>query len=140
MADDRGVVVVGTVAVTVTDPSVAPPASRIGGRGRSRPLPGCSSTPPCGCAPRSASPHRVEILSVRAPANTTVTLRCSASRCPVSTSVAQVGLARANHPLQRTERQLLYAGTLLQVFVTRPGAIGKYVSFRIRPNGPRRGV
>ena len=136
VADDRGVVVVGTVGVTVSDPSVAPPRrpeSEVEGDRQSAPPVQLDATVRLR-ARVGTRRTRVEVLSVRAPANSTVTLRCSASRCPVSTSVARPVPRERTVRFRRTEGHLLYAGTLLQVFVTRPGAIGKYVSFRIRPD------
>jgi PKD repeat protein len=142
VADDRGVVVVGTVGVNVSDPSVAPPRRPdvdVEGDRRSGPPVQLDATVRLRTRV-GVRRTRVEILSVRAPANSTVTLRCSASRCPVSSSVARIASRERTVRFKRTEGQLLYAGTLLQVYVTRTGAIGKYVSFRIRPNraAPRR--
>jgi PKD repeat protein len=142
VADDRGVVVVGTVAVNVTDPAAPRPEEPRGdveGDEERGPRVRLEATVRLR-ARVGVRRTRVEILSVRAPANSTVTLRCSASRCPIARSVAQIGTRERTVRFRRTERQLLYAGTLLQVFVTRPGAIGRYVSFRIRPErrSPRR--
>jgi hypothetical protein len=143
VADDRGVVVVGTVGVNVSDPTVAPPRRPdvdVEGDRRSGPPVQLDATVRLRTRV-GVRRTRVEILSVRAPANSTVTLRCSASRCPTRVpSVAPIGARERTIRFKRTEGSLLYAGTLLQVFVTRPGAIGKYVSFRIRPNraAPRR--
>jgi PKD repeat protein len=134
VADDRGVIVVGTVAVTVVDPAVRPPGnddSDVRGRRQRAPAQQLDATVRLRTRV-GVRRTRVEVLSVEAPALSTVTLRCSSSRCPVALSVAQIGTRERTVRFRRTEKQLLYAGTLLQVFVTRPGAIGKYVSFRIR--------
>jgi PKD repeat protein len=141
VADDRGVIVVGTVAVNVTDPAAPRPDDRSDVEGDEERAPRVQLDATVRLRSRvGVRRARVEILSVRAPANSTVTLRCSASRCPISRSVVQIGARERTVRFRRTERQLLYAGTLLQVFVTRPGAIGRYVSFRIRPDrrSPRR--
>ena len=133
VSDDRGVVVVGTVPVTVVDPSVVAPGGGSGVQGSRQRAPRPQLDATVRLRTRVGRKRaRVEILSVEAPANSTVTLRCSASRCPTSLSVAQVGARERTVHFRRTENRLLYVGTLLQVFVTRPATIGKYVSFRIR--------
>lgn len=137
VSDDRGVVVVGTVPVTVLDPTVTPPAGGSGGgsgvQGNRQQAAARALDATVRLRTRVGRKRaRVEILSVEAPANSTVTLRCSGSRCPASLSVAQTGARERTIHFRRTENRLLYAGTLLQVFVTRQGNIGKYVSFRIR--------
>jgi PKD repeat protein len=142
VADDRGVVVIGSAAVTVIDPSSQPPPDdRSGVEGQREEAP----RPQLDAAVRLRTRvgrrrTRVELLTVRAPAGSTVTLRCSASRCPFSRSVSRIGTRERTVRFKRPEGRLLYAGTLLQVFVTRPGAIGAYVSFRMRLNrvAPRR--
>jgi PKD repeat protein len=133
VSDDRGVLVVGTVPVTVVDPSAVPPGGGSGVQGSRQRAPAQALEATVRLRTRvGVKRARVEILSVEAPANSTVTLRCSASRCPAALSVAQVGARERTVHFRRTENRLLYAGTLLQVFVTRSGSIGKYVSFRIR--------
>jgi PKD repeat protein len=74
---------------------------------------------------------RVGLLSVRAPAHATVTVRCQGASCPRKTSVRHVGAHARTlrfHSLERTLR----AGTILRISVTRPGAIGKYTRFKLR--------
>ena len=133
VTDDRGVLVVGTVPVTVTDPSAVSRGGGSGVQGSRQRAPAQALEATVRLRTRvGVKRARVEILSVEAPANSTVTLRCSASRCPAALSVAQVGARQRTVHFRRTENRLLYAGTLLQVFVTRSGNIGKYVSFRIR--------
>jgi PKD repeat protein len=133
VSDDRGVIVVGTVPVTVVDPSAVTPGGGSGVQGSRQRAPAQALDATVRLRTRvGVKKARVEILSVVAPANSTVTLRCSASRCPAALSVASVGSRERTVHFRRTENRLLYAGTLLQVFVTRPGTIGKYVSFRIR--------
>jgi PKD repeat protein len=72
---------------------------------------------------------RLSLLSIRAPKGARVTVRCRGRRCPYK---------RASH-LSRTGRvrfrkleRALTAGTVIEVFVTRSGSIGKYTRFRIR--------
>jgi PKD repeat protein len=133
VSDDRGVLVVGTVPVTVVDPSAVTPGGGSGVQGSRQRAPAPMLDATVRLRTRvGVKKARVEILSVEAPANSTVTLRCSASRCPAALSVARVGSRARTVHFRRTENRLLYAGTLLQVFVTRAGSIGKYVSFRIR--------
>jgi len=133
VSDDRGVLVVGTVPVTVVDPSAVAPGGGSGVQGSRQRAPAQALDAIVRLRTRvGVKRARVEILSVEAPANSTVTLRCSASRCPAPLSIASVGARERTVHFRRTENRLLYAGTLLQIFVTRPGTIGKYVSFRIR--------
>jgi PKD repeat protein len=133
VSDDRGVLVVGTVPVTVVDPSAVTSGGGSGVQGSRQRAPAPMLDATVRLRTRvGVKKARVEILSVEAPANSTVTLRCSASRCPAALSVARVGSRERTVHFRRTENHLLYAGTLLQVFVTRQGTIGKYVSFRIR--------
>lgn len=70
---------------------------------------------------------RVTLLSVNAPRSAHIAARCAGRGCPVRT----VSVASAPARLRAFER-FLRAGTVLQVRVTSPGRIGKYVSFVIR--------
>ena len=71
----------------------------------------------------------VKVLSVRAPRGAQVRVRCRGRGCPVG-SVARTsatGLLR----FERFERRLR-AGIALELFIRKPGTIGKYTRFLIR--------
>jgi chitodextrinase len=71
----------------------------------------------------------IRILSVRGPRGMQVRVRCRGRSCPVgSTSLTS---ARRLARLHRFERRLA-AGTTLELFVRKPGRIGKYTRFVIR--------
>ena len=76
--------------------------------------------------PRGA---RVRILSVRGPRGMQVSVRCRGRGCPVRTMrlTSATRLAR----LHRFERRLA-VGTMLELFVRKPGKVGKYTRFVIR--------
>jgi hypothetical protein len=78
---------------------------------------------------------RIDLLSVLTPGGTRVLVRCKGRGCPWRRKIRK---ARFGTTLARTvripgfRRRHLRAGTVLQVFVTRRGMIGKYTRFRIR--------
>ena len=72
---------------------------------------------------------RVDGLSVRAPAGSTVRVRCLRAQCPRD-FVRRVSSSRLLR--LRAYQRALPAGAVLQVFVVKPGAIGKYTRFRVR--------
>jgi len=76
--------------------------------------------------PRGA---RVQILSVRGPRWMQVRVRCRGRGCPVGSMrlTSATRLAR----LHRFERRLA-VGTMLELFVRKPGKVGKYTRFVIR--------
>ncbi len=84
--------------------------------------------------PRGA---RVRILSVRGPRSMQVRVRCRGRGCPVQSMrlTSATRLAR----LHRFERRLA-AGTTLELFVRKPGKIGKYTRFVIRAGTPPKRV
>jgi hypothetical protein len=73
---------------------------------------------------------RVTLLSVAGPRSARIRASCRGRGCPRASSLRPVG---APARLRRLER-VLRTGTILQIRVTAPGAIGKYTSFRIRAN------
>jgi PKD repeat protein len=90
---------------------------------------------------------RLRRLLVTMPSGAHLTVRCSGRGCPfhkVSRSarlrperrspveIAPVARAAATFRVRRLERHLLRVGTTLRIYVTKPGAIGKYTRFRIR--------
>lgn len=80
---------------------------------------------------------RIQRLSVRAPAAATIVVRCRRKRCSRRSRARGRGMRRPVR-FRRFERRLR-AGTLVEVFVTRSGAIGKFTRFRVRAGrGPSR--
>ena len=72
---------------------------------------------------------RVTLLGVRGPKGMRVAVRCRGRDCPwrrrsVHARDGGVRFQRLQHRLR--------AGTVIEVFATRPGAIGKYTRFRLR--------
>ena len=72
---------------------------------------------------------RVELLGVRAATGVRVTVRCHGRGCPWRrrSIVSEDGSIR----FRRLQRRLR-AGTVIEVFAGRPGAVGKYTRFRVR--------
>ena len=81
---------------------------------------------------------RVRRLTVDAPAGARTAVRCRGAGCPFRwrryshRSVVAARVVRVS----RLNGQFLRAGTSVQVFVTRTGAIGRYTRFRIRRSKP----
>ena len=80
--------------------------------------------------PRGA---RVRILSVRSPRGARIRGRCTGRGCPVR-SLARTSITGTVR-LRRFERRLR-AGITLEIFVRKPGRIGKYTRFLIRAGKP----
>lgn len=83
---------------------------------------------------------RVRILRVKAPLGTKVSVRCAGRSCPFQKQVLAVPTSGKTVPaasvrVRRLER-LLLAGVRVRVYVTKPGAIGKYTKFRFRAGNP----
>ena len=72
---------------------------------------------------------RVKLLGVRAAPGVRVTVRCHGRGCPWRRRllVSKDGSVR----FRRLQRRLR-AGTVIEVFAGRPGAVGKYTRFRVR--------
>ena len=74
---------------------------------------------------------RIRLLSVQAPRGARATVRCTGRSCGKRRS--QALRARSSKSLRFTRyHRYMRAGTMLQVFVSKPGTIGKYVRFTIR--------
>jgi hypothetical protein len=73
---------------------------------------------------------RIRVLSVRAPANTAIFVRCRRRGCTGRSVKRGRGINRAVR-FRRFERPLR-AGTILEVIVRRQDTIGKFTLFRIR--------
>ncbi|MBA2420421.1 MAG: PKD domain-containing protein [Thermoleophilaceae bacterium] len=80
---------------------------------------------------------QIRRLSVRAPADTIITVRCRGRRCPYRRASTAARAGRSVR-FRRLERRLR-AGTLVEILVSHPTKIGKYTGFRIRRGrSPRR--
>lgn len=73
---------------------------------------------------------RIRVLSVRAPANATIFVRCFRRRCRSRSRKSGGGFERAVR-FSRFERSLR-TGTIIEVSVGRSDVIGKFTRFRIR--------
>lgn len=71
---------------------------------------------------------RIELLSVRAPRGSRVSVRCLGRGCPARRASAAAGRGLKFKRFQRHLR----AGVVLEVRVTRQRMVGKYVRFKIR--------
>lgn len=74
---------------------------------------------------------RVSLLSVRAPAGSKVTVYCSGVGCPARRVAINAG--RKLVRVRRFEKRLR-GGTILKIYVTKPGFVGKYTRFRFLRN------
>lgn len=74
---------------------------------------------------------RISLLTVRAPAAARVSIYCTGRRCPRKRVVitARRALVRA-----RQFEKRLRSRTILRIYVTKPGYIGKYTRFRLLKN------
>jgi hypothetical protein len=76
---------------------------------------------------------RISLLSVKAPRGARVVIRCHGRGCPRLVATARIRSAR--QPMRVRSLEGRYRpGARLQVIVTMPGRIGKYVSFQMRRN------
>jgi hypothetical protein len=83
---------------------------------------------------------RVRLLRVNAPVGTKISVRCTGRGCPFRKQVRTVSAsagsrAAVNVRVRRLER-LLLPGVRVRVYVTKPGAFGKYTRFRFRAGKP----
>jgi hypothetical protein len=74
----------------------------------------------------------IDLLTVRAPKGTKVSLRCRGRHCPFKHATARARSDTRPVRFRRIERRV-FRGTVLEVFVTTPDAIGKYTRFLVRP-------
>jgi hypothetical protein len=147
--DDKGVASIAFQTVTVTGPpsAPAPPSST---PASSPPAPASSSGPPTTAPSTTTKPvllspfpivHmrariigglvHVDLLSVRAPSGATVQVRCKGRSCPASRLRDRVRNGARSVRFRKLERRLR-AGTVLEIYVTERGAIGKYTRFGFR--------
>jgi hypothetical protein len=73
---------------------------------------------------------RVQRFAVSAPLGASIVVRCNGPKCPRRRLARSVTGARTVR-LRPFERRLR-PGVVLQVFVSRPGSIGKYTRFKVR--------
>ena len=84
----------------------------------------------------TSSGVRLRLLTAQAPVGARVTVSCRGRGCPTK-SEGQVALSRKGNPstvvveFRRFER-FLRAGVILDVWISKPGNIGKFTAFRIR--------
>jgi hypothetical protein len=75
---------------------------------------------------------RITLLSVRAPRGADVLIRCSGRGCPRAR--ARAGIVSTSRALRVRAFETRYRpGARIEVLVTMPGRIGKYVRFTMRP-------
>jgi PKD domain len=126
VVDSAGAVAIGNLILVVGDPNVTPfplispfPVVRLAGHLTSRGV-------------------RVRVLSVTAPAESRVVVRCRGRLCPARRAVTRT--RRTGRPVRiRKFQRKLQAGVVLEVLVSRPGMIGKHTRFLIRKGrAPRR--
>ena len=81
---------------------------------------------------------RVRRLTVNAPAGARTAVQCRGPRCPFRLRgyVHRAAAAAGVLTVRRMYGRVLPAKTVLQVFVTRAGAIGRYTRFRVRSGKP----
>jgi hypothetical protein len=87
---------------------------------------------------------RFRVLSVDAPRGASVMVRCTGRRCPFKTSTRaaaageRLAYAARKVRIRKLEGRLLRAGSMIRIYVTKTGAIGKYTSIRVRRGKPPR--
>ena len=77
----------------------------------------------------SRTSARITLLTVSAPAGSQVSIYCAGRSCPRKRLAVRAG--RKLVRVRRFERRLR-AGTVLRIYVTKPGFVGKYTRFQIR--------
>jgi hypothetical protein len=81
---------------------------------------------------------RVTLLSIAAPAGSEIVARCKGRGCPIRRTAAKVSARGRLVRLRALERHLR-SGVRIEIFVTKPGMVGKYTRFKInRLKAPRR--
>jgi hypothetical protein len=75
---------------------------------------------------------KLTLLSVRAPARTTVEVRCKGKTCPFQRRVSGVGTRGRTVKVSKMAGRTLRAGVIIEVRVNDDNSIGKYTRFRIR--------
>jgi PKD repeat protein len=139
--DDKGVATIAFQTVNVTGPPAQPPPSSTPAASPPAPAPSSGqSTKPALLNPFPiihlrariiGGSIRIDLLSVKAPSGATVQVRCKGRRCPAKTLRERVRSGAKAVRFKKLERRLR-AGTVLQIYVTKRGSIGKYTRFVFR--------
>ncbi len=86
---------------------------------------------------------RLKLLAVSATSGARITIKCRGRSCPFGTVAKKASTAfrveaRAARlvRVRKLQGRFLRAGTRIEVFVTKPGMIGKYTRFKIRGGKP----
>lgn len=119
-------------AATPTAPNRTPPASTPGAppAATARPATFIGPFPIVRIRGRLTSRGaRISLLSVRAPRGSRVEVRCRGRRCPQRRTVMR---NRRGTVRVASFQRYLRTGTVLEIFVTQRGRVGKYTRFRIR--------
>jgi hypothetical protein len=74
----------------------------------------------------------LSLLSVQAPSGASVRVVCKGRGCPKRRRLVQVVKARTGGVRFKQMNRRLARGATIEIFVTKPGVIGKYTRFRIR--------
>jgi PKD repeat protein len=136
VTDSEGASSFAIQTVNVASPSAAVPAGRAASPRLMSPFPLVRIA---GTIHRRGS--KLRRLTVTAPTGATVVIRCHGRSCPFgrqSRVVKSEKTSRGRQPtvravrIRRFEHKLLRAGTMIRVFITKPGTIGKYTQFKIR--------
>ena len=77
----------------------------------------------------SGGSTQIKRLSVRAPSDSDVTVRCQGKSCPFDKKERTIKHRRVNFP---EIRGVLRPGVVIEVFVTKPGKVGKFTRFKLR--------
>ena len=130
VADSDGVVTVSQQALTI---AAAPAAPRVDDEPRF-----ISPFPVVRLAGKVlAHGARVQVLVVRAPRGSLIRVKCGGKGCPVR-AVRRTSGGRGVRFAQFERR--LGVGISLELFIRKPGMIGKYTRFRIRAGAPPKRV
>jgi PKD repeat protein len=150
--DNRAVATVAFRTVDVVSPVLPPPAAPQKGPSPD-PAPQAAAPPavsgvssPPAARPAMLTPFpvvrirgtfergaiRISLLKVEAPPGATVRVRCRKGSCQTKRADVRVKAARTAVRVRSLERRRLSAGTVVEVFVTAPGQVGKYTRFTVR--------
>lgn len=151
--DDRGVATVAFRSIEVSAPVLPAPAAPLAA---SSTAPAATAAAPQPTAPVTATAAparppllapfpvvrirgtfangaiRLSLLRVQAPAGATVRVRCRAGSCAAKRADVRVKAARVPVRVRSLEGRRLTAGTIVEVYVTAPGRVGKYTRFTVR--------
>jgi PKD repeat protein len=152
--DDRGVASVAFRTIDVVAPPAADPVRVLTAAAGSSP----QSSAPGPVIPQSPAPSttratllapfpvvrirgltyrgtvRISLLKVQAPPGAAIRVRCRRGSCSAKRPDLKVTAARKAVRVRSLEGRSLRVGTVVEVFVTAPKHIGKYVRFTVRRN------